>query len=336
MAGPEVTTTSGMVVPSARKVAMPLVSVVIPLGNAERTIARTLRSAQRQTLRDIEIIVIDDGSHDRGPDIVREAMATDDRIILRSQPNAGVAAARNTGIALARGEFVAPLDADDLWSPQKLDWQVRALAGAGPETGLAYCFFDAIDADDGVLWPGPRKQVEGAALEALLREDFVGNGSNAMFRRALLEQVGGYDPGLRLAGGQGGEDWQVGLKIAEMASFTCVPDVLVGYRRTRGNMSGDTSQMLRSARLVAAPFVKAYPQYSRAIAAHLEERQRWLLARALTDINLAGVRSISRDIGGFRKAIRIAGSVAVPALRELASLLSRKVRLRQSVRFLQA
>lgn len=314
----------------------PRVSVIIPLNNAERTISRTLRSAQRQTVQDIEIIVIDDGSCDRGPEIIRAAMAGDERIVLHAQANAGVAAARNTGLALARAEFIAPLDADDLWAPQKLDWQLRAFAGGGPDVGLAYCFFDAIDGDDRVLWPGPRKQFEGEALEALLREDFIGNGSNAMFRRALLEQVGGYDPALRLAGGQGGEDWQVALKLAEISEFTCIPDVLVGYRRTRGNMSGDTTQMLRSARLVAEPFARRYPHLADVIAAHIDERQRWLLARAMADANLAGIRSITRDIGGLRPALKVAASVVLPVLRESASLASRKVGLHQSVRFLES
>jgi glycosyltransferase involved in cell wall biosynthesis len=312
-----------------------MVSVIIPLGNAERTIARTLRSIQGQTVRDIEIIVIDDGSRDRGPEIVRDAMRSDDRIILHSQANAGVAAARNRGLELARADYIAPVDADDLWAPPKLEWQLRTFAGAGAGVGLVYCFFDAIDGDDRVLWPGPRKQVEGPALQALLREDFIGNGSNAMMRRSLLEQVGGYDPGLRKAGGQGGEDWQIGLKLAEISDFACVPDVMVGYRRTRGNMSGDASQMLRSARLVAAPFLERYPEFREVIAAHLEDRRRWLFARAMGDVNLAGMAAIASDAGA-KPSVRMAASVAVPVARELAAFAARKAGLRKHVRFLDS
>lgn len=310
----------------------PRVSVIIPLGNAERTIGRTLRSVQAQTIRAIEIIVVDDGSTDRGPELVRAAMASDPRITIHSQPNSGVATARNTGIKLARADFVAPVDADDLWTPQKLEWQLRAFEGA-PNVGLVYCFFDAIDADDRLLWPGARRQVEGRALEALLREDFIGNGSNAMMRRDLLLDVGGYDPLLREQGAQGGEDWQVGLKLAERCEFACVPDVMVGYRRMRGNMSGNAAQMLRSAQLVAEPFRKAYPQYAPAIDAHVEERRRWLFARAMGDLNVPGLMAISRDVGGFAPAFRSALSVARPVLREIISAAMRRLGLRRQSGF---
>src|SRR5262245_43574539 len=106
---------------------MPSASVIIPAYNAGRWIARTLQSAQNQTLTQIEIIVVDDGSTDDTADIVRSAMNEDPRIILIQQPNRGVASARNSGIAAARSEFVAPLDADDLWHPERLKRHVEAL-----------------------------------------------------------------------------------------------------------------------------------------------------------------------------------------------------------------
>jgi hypothetical protein len=311
----------------------PRVSVIIPMYNAASTIARTLRSAQAQTERDIEIVVVDDGSVDDGPRIVRAAMAGDPRIHLHTQANAGVAAARNLAISHARGTYIAPLDADDLWMPRKIALQLEALARAGEATAFAYCYFDEIDARDQSLWQGPRKRIDGPALEELLAQDVVGNGSNALMRADFVRQVGGYDPLLRQAGGQGAEDWQVALRLAELGPIVCVPEVMVGYRRTRGNMSGDSLQMLRSARLVAEPFRQRYPDLAPMIDVHIEHRRRWLLARALSEGNLAGIIAMSRDIGQPYDLARQLRWIARPVVRHLASSVLYGIKLRRRRRF---
>ena len=114
------------------------VSIVIPAYNASRWIERTLRSVQGQTVKNIEVIVVDDGSTDETPAIVRRLMEQDPRIYLIQQSNGGVAKARNIGIVSARSEFVAPLDADDLWHPQRLELHLDAFADAPDEVALVY------------------------------------------------------------------------------------------------------------------------------------------------------------------------------------------------------
>ena len=104
---------------------MPRVSVVIPLYQTEIYIEQALRSVLAQTFDDFEVLVIDDGSRDRGPEIARSF--SDPRVKVISQENRGLAGARNSGIRLAVGEFVALLDADDLWEPEKLECHVRQL-----------------------------------------------------------------------------------------------------------------------------------------------------------------------------------------------------------------
>src|SRR5689334_11448209 len=101
-----------------------VVSVVVPAHNAERTLEETLRSAMAQTVSAIEIVVVDDGSEDGTREIVARLAALDGRIRLVRSANAGVASARNLGIRHARGRFVAPLDADDIWHPAKLEKQL--------------------------------------------------------------------------------------------------------------------------------------------------------------------------------------------------------------------
>ena len=115
-----------------------LVSIVIPAFNCARTIAETLGSAQGQTHAELDIIVVDDGSTDGTAEIVARHAAADPRIRYLRQANSGVAAARNHGIAEARGPYVALLDADDLWHPTKIAAQLRRFEERGPATALVY------------------------------------------------------------------------------------------------------------------------------------------------------------------------------------------------------
>ena len=123
-----------------------LVTVIIPVFNGERWISSTLASAAAQTHSMLEILVIDDGSTDGTAAIVEAAASRDDRIRLIRKQNGGVSAARNKGIAEARGELIAPLDADDLWHREKIARQVAAMRS--PEVGLVYCWAVEIDEND--------------------------------------------------------------------------------------------------------------------------------------------------------------------------------------------
>lgn len=106
---------------------LPLVSVIIPAYNAESFIEETLKSVLAQTYPAIEVLVIDDGSQDRTPEIVAGMAERDPRVVLVKQSNAGVAAARNLGIDQSKGEFIAPIDADDIWYPENLEKQVQCM-----------------------------------------------------------------------------------------------------------------------------------------------------------------------------------------------------------------
>jgi len=118
-----------------------LVSVIIPAYNAARFIRRTLVSVLAQTHPDLDVIVVDDGSVDETVSIV-EAIARDDpRVRLFRQKNSGVSAARNAALSVARGAYIAPLDADDLWHPAKLEKQLAVFANRPANVGLVYCWF---------------------------------------------------------------------------------------------------------------------------------------------------------------------------------------------------
>ncbi|MGF1522701.1 MAG: UDP-glucose 4-epimerase GalE [Leptolyngbyaceae cyanobacterium] len=225
---------------------MPLVSVVIPAHNAETFLAKTLASIQSQTYSDLEILVIDDGSSDRTPDIVREFAQLDSRIQLFQQANAGVAAARNCGIQNAKGEFIAPIDADDLWCPETVEKLVSRLQKSCPDVGVVYAWSIDIDEQEQPIGGFHAATVVGNVYKTLICHNFLGNASSTLIRKTCLDYVGGYDSQLKAQNAQGCEDWDLYLRLAERFKFEVVPEFLVGYRKMMSSMSGNFSQMARS------------------------------------------------------------------------------------------
>jgi glycosyltransferase involved in cell wall biosynthesis len=231
-----------------------LVSIIIPAYNAQRFLRMTLSSAQAQTYPDLEIIVVDDGSTDATAEIAESVGQVDKRVRVVRQRNSGVAAARNRGLAEARGEYVAPLDADDLWHPQNLALQMEAIRGAGPETAVSYAWYISIDQHGQILWICPQYvlRVRRHVFFAQIDGNFIGNGSCALMRRSALEAVGGYDLSLRARDAQGSEDHALYLALAERWNFAVVPQYLIAYRRHAWSMSQDYVRLARSEALVIA------------------------------------------------------------------------------------
>jgi glycosyltransferase involved in cell wall biosynthesis len=213
------------------------VSVVIPAYNAERWIAETLISVSEQTLREIEILVVDDGSSDRTAAIVEGHACSDPRIRLIRQRNGGVGAARNTAIQLARGEFIAPIDSDDLWYPEKLALQVSRMREGGEDLGLVYCWSEKVDAAGTLVTGAHPFQVEGVVLEALIVKNFVGNASTPLFRASALRDAGPYLTRKEQGGVEGCEDWDLSLRVAESFKVGCAGRTLVKYRQVPNCMT---------------------------------------------------------------------------------------------------
>ena len=238
-----------------------VVSAIVPAHNAEATIGETLESALAQTYRKLEVIVVDDGSTDGTADIVRLFLARDPRVRLFTQGNAGVAAARNVAIAQSQGVYIAPLDADDLWHPEKIALQIEAMRRSGPRVGLVYCWCRVIDmAGQATIneWvPYPH---ECEVYPALVMGNLLASASIALIRRTDLTEVGGYDSTLRAQGAQGCEDLKLYLQLAERCEFALVRRYLVGYRDAPDSMSTDPRRMLRSHKLVLAEARRRHPE----------------------------------------------------------------------------
>jgi hypothetical protein len=217
---------------------MPLVTTIIPAYNARRTIAATIQSALAQTHGEMEVVVVDDGSTDDTLAIVQGLARGEPRIRIVSHENRGLASARNSGILAARGEYVAPLDADDIWHPEKIARQLAAI-DAVPGAALAYGWFRNIDPEDRVLPGSGAPVVEGWAYHRHLDQNFVSNGSSPLVRADVAREIL-YEPILAL----GCEDYMFQLRVARLYPIACARGWLTGYRRTPGSMSTGVLRMI--------------------------------------------------------------------------------------------
>jgi hypothetical protein len=243
----------------------PLVSVIIPAFNAEATLGETLRSVFAQTHQRLEILAVDDGSTDGTAALVESLARTEPRLSLIRQANAGVAAARNAGLAQARGDYVAWLDADDLWRPTKIAKQLAVFAAAPKPLGFVYTGYRLIDADGRVIRnPRTLADVSGATVRRQIATTYFTNVSSIMAPRGLAQALGGHDPRLRGWGIEGAEDLLLQLRLALRAPAGCVREALVGYRMHGANMSRAVARAARSNEkalaLIAeeAPYIPAW------------------------------------------------------------------------------
>ena len=245
---------------------------MIPAYNAAPYVQQAVDSVLRQTYPDVEVLVVDDGSTD---DTAARLATYGERIRVVRQANAGVARARNAGTASARGRYVAFLDADDIWQPEKIHEQLDALARA-PGHRACYSAFSSVSSD---LMPRPvsRTPRQGVLLEDLLfLGNVVGTPSTVVCERDLLLEVGGFDPALST-----GADWDLWLRLALRTGFEYIDEPLVTYRIHAANMSRDVAALERdSVRLLEKALADP------ALPPHLRQARRRVLGH--NDRVLAG------------------------------------------------
>lgn len=202
---------------------MKTVSVIIPTYNYARFLREAIDSALAQTHPALEIIVVDDGSTDETPQILA---GYGDRIRAIRQNNLGVGAARNTGIAAARGEYLSFLDSDDIWQPRKLEMEIARFE-ADPSLGMVHCGAESFDAAGNTLLVS-LTGMEGWIASELLRLDrqvITAPGSGMIVPKRVAEEIGGYDDRL-----QPSEDWDFCYRVAARYRVGFVGEVLVRYR----------------------------------------------------------------------------------------------------------
>ncbi len=216
---------------------MPSISVIIPTYNRGYIITEAVESVLAQTYKDLEIIVVDDGSADNTREVLKPYR---DRIRYFYQANKGVAAARNKGIEEAEGKFIAFLDSDDLWLPEKLELQ-KELFDNRPELGLVYTRFWRIYAESGKkkLKPKDGYLKEGYICPQVLFKYLVWAGS-VMARKACFCKAGGFDPSLPLV-----QDRDMWIRIAREFRISFINQPLVINRIQKDSVWSGSSRIQR-------------------------------------------------------------------------------------------
>jgi glycosyltransferase involved in cell wall biosynthesis len=254
---------------------MPTISIITPTYNAEKTIAQTIQSVLEQTYTDFELLIINDGSTDRTLDII--STFEDPRIQVFSYPNAGHSISRNRGLEKASGDYISFLDADDIWVPQKLEAQLKALQ-MNTSAAFVYSWSNFIAENGDFLRKGHYFRAEGNVYLKLLVRNFIENGSNPLIRKQVFTTVGVFNPTLKAA-----PDWDMWLRIAKEYEFICVPEAQILYRESAQSVSSNLERMEASGlQIIAENFTTA--------PAHLQHLQKeslgnlylYLTSRSLT------------------------------------------------------
>lgn len=249
----------------------PLISIVMPCYNAEITLPETLQSIAQQTYEHWELVAIDDGSKDKTLKILnafRSLYPTQVRII--SHPNAGQVKSKNRGLEIAQGTFVAFMDSDDLWDPEKLSIQCAYML-EHPETGLCYTNGEYIDEASNHTGPiGINPRLTGQCLNEFLMGNAI-VASSVIVRKNILNQVGYFDESLTAC-----ENWELWTRISSVSDIGVLDKPLVFYRRHSHNMSHNVEKMKRNRILVIQ---KNRHQYQ-SLFSDMGERTKTALYRA--------------------------------------------------------
>jgi len=216
----------------------PEVSIIIPVLNCERYISYAIKSALNQSFQDFEIIIVDSGSKDQTPQIVKKFIEKDKRINFIKPSKPGLPYARNYGIEVAKGEYIAFLEADDLWHPDKLLFQLECLK-TKPEVGLVSCYSVTIDENGLLLGWRLGVNVNGMVYEKVIEKNPISNCSVPLIRHKCLQTMDLFDEKVKY-----GDDAEMWIRFAKKFPIATVPKALVGYRRWPDNRSKDYEKIL--------------------------------------------------------------------------------------------
>ena len=267
-----------------------LVSVVVPVFKAEDFVEKTIRSVLSQTYKNLEIIIVDDGSPDKSIEVCREFK--DSRIKIVQQANRGLAGARNTGIRHSTGDYIALIDADDLWANNKIEKHVDHLDNS-PEIGISFSYSKFIDENDK---PTGLKQIPTKIKDItptyILRRNPIGNGSSPVLRRAVFEDIAFkanlygtqeifyFDESFKRA-----EDVECWLRIAVETNWKCegIPELLTLYRINPGGLSASVLLQYEYLERIVDKYNTAYPEiFSEVVSLTKACFQRYIARRAIS------------------------------------------------------
>ncbi len=220
----------------------PTVSVIIPTYNRADLIGRAIQSVLNQTYQDFEIIIIDDASTDNTEEVVNSF--GDERLrYIRHKENSGESAApRNTGIKAAKGEYIALLDSDDEWLPEKLEKQINKFHSVAPDVGVVYCGYASVLDKTGETLAEHMPNERGDVFESAVDGSIRLGGDTPLIRKECFQKVGMFD--LEVLGS---DDWDLHIRLAKEYKFDFVPEILVKYyvhsTQTSGRLEGEIQNL---------------------------------------------------------------------------------------------
>lgn len=290
---------------------MPKVSAVITTFNRVKFLSQAISSVFAQSMRDFELIVLDNDSDDGTAELMNEF--NDPRIRYHRHEAMGISPQRNLGLSMARSEYVAFLDDDDVWLPNKLEAQLAAIDRSGRNVGLVYggfCFYD----DAGRRWGFHTPKLTGSVLQGLLwtRDPFSGSASNPMINRSHALSVGGYNNRIKV-----GEDWEFYLRLSDRYQIVGVSEIVLEIRQHNGPRLGQKlDEALATDRYVYRRYRSVMPATLRSrylqkiggkyirLGQRLKGRKFILAALRFNFLNLFGWAQLTLsifDLGTYRK-----------------------------------
>jgi len=267
----------------------PAVSVIIPTYNRAHLLGRSIHSVLGQTYKDFELIVVDDGSTDNTEEVMSNF--SDDRIrYIRRMKNEGASVARNTGIEIARGEYIAFQDSDDEWLPEKLEKQVTILEKAPPEVGVVYTGLHRLKNNRKVFNPSSNiTPKEGDVSVSLLKGNFV-SPQTMLIKRECLEKAGIFDERFHRMQG-----WDFNLRVSRYYHFRCIDEPLVISYFQTDSISANQDAFITALELILLKYSEDFRKDSRALS-----RQYLILGH-----NLCCGGELERGRSYFMKAVRV-------------------------------
>lgn len=275
-------------------------SVVMPAYNVAPFILESVQSVLGQTFRDLELIVVDDGSHDGTADQLLSVK--DSRLQIIRQANGGSSSARNSGIEFGTGEYIGFIDADDLWLPNKLEAHISFLE-RHPEVDLTFSRSELIDEDGKATGRTSARVSGGVSFKDLLTENVVNNGSAVVMRRKALDQAGHFDAELKAC-----VDWDLWLRVAMLrpSNTFCLDGLFTKYRMRSGQITKDWRRMEAAWRQMFAKVHNVAGAQVEIIANEARARfYRYLAYIAYENLEYANSARLLRRALGF-SALKIA------------------------------
>lgn len=239
------------------KTKLPLVSVIIPVYNAEKYIKQAIESVLYQTYKNVEIIIVNDFSTDKSDEIIKSLMAKHKEVNILyfiNEKNLGVAESRNIGIRYASGEYIAFLDADDYWFPNKLEKQINLFL-QNPNIGLVHTYKVVLKEDKNFWFPTKYhlkliNRLEGEIYDKIIQGNWICT-SSVMIKKCIIDKVGFFNSKFSPS-----EDWDLWIRMAKVTSFGLVREFLTCYRHNDLGISKDVVKYSNSILSIVNTYVK--------------------------------------------------------------------------------